>query len=777
MVRDGPPRPGKIDGNAAYHASDMFSPVERSLGVRMRVTVPLLALAACLAPIGASAQSYTVQSYSSSFSSISFSGSLASLTSNDDGYATITPGFSFPFFGTQVSSSASIYVGSNGIIGIYDAITELTNSAIPSASSPNGFIAPFWDDLYNTSGSIFYEVQGSSGSYVLVIEYSGFGHYDARSDSISFQVRIHQSTGEIEIVYGPRSASSTVWTGTIGVEDSSGSSGAAYSCAFSASCSPSDVPNGTAVLFTPNGSPPPPEVDLEVSWVQTPPSTVNPGDTLNLSYDVVNNGFSSSSSSDISLYAGSSPTVTTSDIFLGWSTLSSISGGNFSSGTLSVSVPTSMSGTYYVAAIVDAFGSVIESDESNNTYSLGSFTVGSNPGGITVTTTSLFPATVGQFYDAQLTQTGASFPAWSVISGSPPPGVSLSSCGRFSGTPSAEGSYTFTVQASESGLSPGSALLRLDVSSGTGFRLTTTMLPPATVGVPYVGQVSATGGASPYAYQVVTGAPSWLRLSSDGSISGTPDAPGTHTLVISVFDSVSANISGSVVLEVVQPTAMSLVESIPSAVVGNAYSTQIVSGGVPPYNVTVTQGTLPNGFAFDAAGRLAGNPTSGGNWTIGIAVTDSNSPQGSVQGTLQLNVIERQSLEITVGNELIVYTNSDIDQALTVQGGVPPYRWSVVQGELMAGLSLDGESGHLIGRVMSTATATVTFGVTDSEGTYDDAVVIVRARVYRNTSGRGKSRDDGGCVCVGRENEGGSAALLGLIFAGAGLIGLRRRRA
>ena len=52
---------------------------------------------------------------------------------------------------------------------------------------------------------------------------------------------------------------------------------------------------------------------------------------------------------------------------------------------------------------------------------------------------------------------------WSVTAGSPPPGITLSSAGVLSGTPTTAGTYTFTVQARDAGANTRTTQLSLDV--------------------------------------------------------------------------------------------------------------------------------------------------------------------------------------------------------------------------------------------------------------------------------------------------------------------------
>lgn len=61
----------------------------------------------------------------------------------------------------------------------------------------------------------------------------------------------------------------------------------------------------------------------------------------------------------------------------------------------------------------------------------------------------------------------------------------------------------------------------------------------ATVGSPYSNTFTAVGGTSPYTYAVTSGtAPSWATLGV-GTLTGTPDAAGTSTFVVTATDSAS----------------------------------------------------------------------------------------------------------------------------------------------------------------------------------------------------------------------------------------------
>ena len=75
----------------------------------------------------------------------------------------------------------------------------------------------------------------------------------------------------------------------------------------------------------------------------------------------------------------------------------------------------------------------------------------SPPASLTISASSLPAASQGVLYSEFLTATGGTPPyTWSVIAGSLPPGITLSSTGELLGVATSGGSFTFTVQVVDS---------------------------------------------------------------------------------------------------------------------------------------------------------------------------------------------------------------------------------------------------------------------------------------------------------------------------------------
>jgi hypothetical protein len=160
-------------------------------------------------------------------------------------------------------------------------------------------------------------------------------------------------------------------------------------------------------------------------------------------------------------------------------------------------------------------------------------------------TSSTMPtAGAGRFYSQPLPIIGGTQPyTVTQTSGTLPGGLSLSSNGVLKGTPSAAGSFTFTVHATDSSTPQQTATQTFTMAVNTLF-ITTTVLPDGIVGVPYNATISTSGGTLPLSFSVTTAAfPPGLLIqqpaptSQNGALAGTPTQAGTFDFSESVVDS------------------------------------------------------------------------------------------------------------------------------------------------------------------------------------------------------------------------------------------------
>ncbi|ABS27729.1 CARDB domain-containing protein [Anaeromyxobacter sp. Fw109-5] len=116
--------------------------------------------------------------------------------------------------------------------------------------------------------------------------------------------------------------------------------------------------------------------DLAVSAVSSPPSAAV-GGTLAVTNTVAAapSGYASGATS-VSLYLSTDPIITPSDVPLSSRTVPSLASGASSTALTVVTIPAVASGTYYVGAIVDVSGQVVETDEANNALAGNAVTIG-----------------------------------------------------------------------------------------------------------------------------------------------------------------------------------------------------------------------------------------------------------------------------------------------------------------------------------------------------------------------------------------------------------------
>jgi autotransporter-associated beta strand protein len=142
----------------------------------------------------------------------------------------------------------------------------------------------------------------------------------------------------------------------------------------------------------------------------------------------------------------------------------------------------------------------------------------------------------GNLYQQQFLGTGGVSPhLWTVFAGELPPGLTLSSSGLLSGTPSLPGDYSVEIQlADAAGINVRRIFL---ISIDAPLAITTAALDSATANVPYSRQLGVTGGVPTYNWSVQAGSlPPGMSLSEDGFLSGTPTTNGTFAFTLSVDD-------------------------------------------------------------------------------------------------------------------------------------------------------------------------------------------------------------------------------------------------
>jgi hypothetical protein len=162
---------------------------------------------------------YTFSASSGTFTALS-GGTSPTLTSGgiDDGWFDDLPiGFDFWYMGTRyttVSACTNGWLTLGAGISNNAATNDLTNGG-----NPRPVIAPLWDDLDpQVSTNVSYLTSGSTGSRVFTLECLNMQWGNAATgNTISFQVKLTETTGKIDFVYRSEAGAVSSPSASIGI--------------------------------------------------------------------------------------------------------------------------------------------------------------------------------------------------------------------------------------------------------------------------------------------------------------------------------------------------------------------------------------------------------------------------------------------------------------------------------------------------------------------------------------------------------------------------------
>lgn len=346
-----------------------------------------------------------------------------------------------------------------------------------------------------------------------------------------------------------------------------------------------------------------------------------------------------------------------------------------------------------------------------------------------ITTPDLPDGAVGQPYSASLQSIGGIAPinySIPVGSGALPPGITLSSAGVFSGTPTSSGFYNFIVQAvdSPSATTPQVTTRSFSIYVAAVITIAPAALPQAVVNVPFSVQLSASGGTPPYFYefdfQSPTPPPSWLNLSSAGFLTGTAPTQGSFTFGVVVWDT-SESFAARTYTLTVNPALAFTTPSLASATTGQSYSSNLAAtGGIPPYTFSLFSGSLPAGLSLNSAGLISGTPTGPSFTTLIFRVADSQGNSTTRSYTLDVQPPPLSFTPSTLPHGEVGLTYS---ASFTPSGVGSTYTFSVLSGTLPPGLTLS-TGGVVSGTPTSAGTFTFVVRLNSMQSDLDQTVTV-----------------------------------------------------
>ncbi|MDH5833375.1 putative Ig domain-containing protein [Luteimonas sp. M1R5S59] len=314
---------------------------------------------------------------------------------------------------------------------------------------------------------------------------------------------------------------------------------------------------------------------------------------------------------------------------------------------------------------------------------------------LAVTPASLPNATVAAGYSQTVAASGGAGPySFAITSGALPAGLTLIGAGVLAGTPSAGGSFNFTVTATDSSPFPGpftaSRAYALTVAAPT-VELPATTLANGILGDAYAASLApAVGGTGPYTYALTAGAlPAGVSLTASGDLAGTPSITGTFNFSVTATDSSTGSgpytASRGYTLVVTDPVPMADPSSLTVAYgAGPTNVPLLLSGGSPDSLAIAT--TPAHGTVVVTGLAITYQPDAGYAGADSFSYTATNDGGTSAPATVSVTVSDA-TVAIGASGPLTATSGVAYSQTFTFSGGAPP--WSGYQlTNLPAGLAI-----------------------------------------------------------------------------------------
>ena len=361
------------------------------------------------------------------------------------------------------------------------------------------------------------------------------------------------------------------------------------------------------------------------------------------------------------------------------------------------------------------------SDSKNFTITVRSRPTGTPP---TISSGTVMPeATKGRPYSQTLTATGTTPITWSVYDASLPlpPGLTLSTSGTISGTPTTAGRYTFRVKITN--------------SAGWDAKLKTIKvnLPPVlngtfkngTVGTYYSEYVTVSEGTESFTWAKTSGTiPDGLSFSPSGRycyLKGTPTTAGTYYFTLGATDQNGATATKSYTVTIQPRASLTINWTFKNGTVDTSYSDWVsVSGGTAPYTWSKESGTLPDGLSLSPSGTycyLKGTPTTAGTYYFKLKVVDTNGAEGTKD--FMVTISPEQTAPLTISYTFKKgFRKGYYLSCVAASGGSGSYTWRMVSGTIPNGLKTNqsGRYYYLRGTPIKAGTFKFTLKLSDSAG-------------------------------------------------------------
>ena len=230
-------------------------------------------------------------------------------------------------------------------------------------------------------------------------------------------------------------------------------------------------------------------------------------------------------------------------------------------------------------------------------------------------------------------------------SGPLPPGITVGANCTVSGTPTATGTFNFSLRATDSGTPQ--QTVDGDFSLNIVDPLTLAPLPDATTGESYVTTLNISGGTPPYK---IVGAYfstcCFVVEEHDFTLHGVPYQAGSPLADIIVTDQSGQMLRPFLQFNVNPGPFRPSVDALPRMRLNQSYESYLMAiAGTEPITWTIESGALPSGLSLMPSstniGWFFGTPSTTGTYPFVLKATDSSTPPQTLQIPVSLEVYSK----------------------------------------------------------------------------------------------------------------------------------------
>jgi len=158
---------------------------------------------------------------------------------------------------------------------------------------------------------------------------------------------------------------------------------------------------------------------------------------------------------------------------------------------------------------------------------------------------------------------------------------------------------------------------------------------------------------------------------------------------------------------------------------GVAYLTKLsAEGGTPPYVWSLIKGKLPKDLTLDSQGTVSGIPIKAKTATLRVLVADAVG--ASAAQSVSLKIVK--PVQLTTDSMNRGRVGMPYSVMLKTKRGIPPLTFSIIDGSLPPGLTLDPSTGQISGVPTVSGTFNVRVMVVSSGGSSDQEGLRIKIR-------------------------------------------------